>query len=235
LYDVRALIVEEFDDDMLPFEDFCFHVNGIRISEKQERKKQAWNISTISLHSKSKHGTKRKLEPPSSSCSLQNAGKRGRSENENHDETPPPASTLACASTESPAVESSSASNTGPTTQSNDSNASASASASAITRSTPSTPAAGASGVSVASNVASVAASSIVAKDASEMRARVLKLLEKRNKGKVDRIDDIMERFKGKESLLLELMKFSIRCRCLTTRPKRDLHVATVCLKNCQR
>jgi hypothetical protein len=40
LHDVRALILQEFNDDMLPFEDFCFHVNDIRISKKQECKKR---------------------------------------------------------------------------------------------------------------------------------------------------------------------------------------------------
>jgi kinesin family protein C2/C3 len=74
------------------------------------------------------------------------------------------------------------------------------------TRSTPSTAAAGASGVSVASSVTSVAASSIVSEDVSEIRAHVLELLEKHDKGKVNRIDIIMEKFKGKESLLLEKM-----------------------------
>jgi hypothetical protein len=100
LHDVRALILEEFDDDMLPFEDFCFHVNDIRISEKQEGKKQAWTLSTISLHSKPKQGTKRKLK---AFCSCQqNTGKRGRSENEIPNETPAPTLSLACS--ESPPV-----------------------------------------------------------------------------------------------------------------------------------
>ena len=79
LQDVRALILKEFDDDMLPFGDFFFHVNDIRISAKQECKKQAWNLSTISLHSKHKRqGTKRKVE--------------------SEDDTPAAASTSACAS-----------------------------------------------------------------------------------------------------------------------------------------
>ena len=86
LKDVRALILEEFDDEMLPFQDFCFHVNDIRISEKQERKKQAWNLSTISLHSKSELGTKRKLESPSSSP--QSPLKRVRWDIENNTEHP---------------------------------------------------------------------------------------------------------------------------------------------------
>ena len=63
LQNVRALILEEFDNDMLPCQDFCFHLNDIRVSEKQESKKKAWNISTISLHSKQeRQGIKRKLE-----------------------------------------------------------------------------------------------------------------------------------------------------------------------------
>ena len=84
LQDVRALILEEFDKDMLPCQDFCFHLNDIRVSEKQERKKHAWNISTISLHSKQERqgGTKRKLE----------------SENENQNETPAATAAAAAAS-----------------------------------------------------------------------------------------------------------------------------------------
>ena len=41
---------------------------------------------------------------------------------------------------------------------------------------------------------------------ADEVRTKVLELLEKYDSGKVDRIDIIMEKFKGKESLLLEKM-----------------------------
>jgi myosin heavy subunit len=74
------------------------------------------------------------------------------------------------------------------------------------TRSTSSTPAASASGASVASSATSVAASSVISEDVSEIRAHVLELLEKHDKGKVNRIDIIMEKFKGKESLLLEKM-----------------------------
>jgi HAMP domain-containing protein len=43
-------------------------------------------------------------------------------------------------------------------------------------------------------------------KDVSEIRSQVLQLLEKYDKAKVDRIDIIMEKFKGKEVLLLEKM-----------------------------
>lgn len=42
--------------------------------------------------------------------------------------------------------------------------------------------------------------------DVVEVRKKVLDLLEKYDSGKVDRIDIIMEKFKGKESLLLEKM-----------------------------
>ena len=41
----------------------------------------------------------------------------------------------------------------------------------------------------------------------SEIREQVLTLLEKHDKAKVDRIDIIMDKFKGKESLLVEKMK----------------------------
>jgi myosin heavy subunit len=66
--------------------------------------------------------------------------------------------------------------------------------------STPSvaTPSTGSSGASASSTVAT--------EDVSEIRAQVLTLLEKYDKGKVNRIDIIMEKFKGKESLLLEKM-----------------------------
>jgi kinesin family protein C2/C3 len=43
-------------------------------------------------------------------------------------------------------------------------------------------------------------------KDVSAIRSQVLKLLEKYDKAKVDRVDIIMEKFKGKEVLLLEKM-----------------------------
>ena len=49
-------------------------------------------------------------------------------------------------------------------------------------------------------------ASTAASEDVSEIRAQVLSLLEKHDKGKVNRIDIIMEKFKGKESLLLEKM-----------------------------
>lgn len=42
--------------------------------------------------------------------------------------------------------------------------------------------------------------------DPAEVRVQVLALLEKYDTAKVDRIDIIMEKFKGKESLLLEKM-----------------------------
>ena len=83
LQNVRALILEEFDNDMLPCQDFCFHLNDIRVSEKQESKKKAWNISILSLHSKQeRQGTKRKLE----------------SKNENQNETPAAAAAASAAS-----------------------------------------------------------------------------------------------------------------------------------------
>ncbi|KAG7361683.1 kinesin motor domain containing protein [Nitzschia inconspicua] len=50
------------------------------------------------------------------------------------------------------------------------------------------------------------AASTAATEDVSEIRAQVLALLEKHDKGKVNRIDIIMDKFKGKESLLLEKM-----------------------------
>ena len=43
--------------------------------------------------------------------------------------------------------------------------------------------------------------------DVAKVREGVLALLEKHDKAKVDRIDTIMEKFKGKEALLLDKMK----------------------------
>jgi hypothetical protein len=57
---------------------------------------------------------------------------------------------------------------------------------------TPSTPAA--------------AAAAAAAADPAKVREEVLALLEKYDKAKADRIDIIMEKFKGKENLLLEKM-----------------------------
>ena len=42
--------------------------------------------------------------------------------------------------------------------------------------------------------------------DITEIRSQVLSLLEKHDKSKVNRIDIIMEKFKGKEHLLLQKM-----------------------------
>jgi kinesin family member C2/C3 len=56
----------------------------------------------------------------------------------------------------------------------------------------------GSSGASVSSTVAT--------EDIAEIRSQVLALLEKHDKGKVNRIDIIMDKFKGKEALLLEKM-----------------------------
>ena len=42
--------------------------------------------------------------------------------------------------------------------------------------------------------------------EVAQIREKVLALLEKHDKGKVDRIDIIMDKFKGKEVLLLEKM-----------------------------
>eukprot|EP00934_Nitzschia_sp_Nitz4_P003947 Nitzschia sp. Nitz4//scaffold8_size234185//67504//75292//NITZ4_001248-RA/size234185-processed-gene-0.151-mRNA-1//-1//CDS//3329559779//3937//frame0 len=56
------------------------------------------------------------------------------------------------------------------------------------------------------SSVTSGAASTVASEDVSEIRGKVLELLEKHDKAKVNRIDIIMEKFKGKESLLLDKM-----------------------------
>lgn len=65
----------------------------------------------------------------------------------------------------------------------------------------------GASSVSTAtSSSATSAASTVATEEVKEIRGQVLKLLEKHDKSKVNRIDIIMEKFKGKEHLLLEKM-----------------------------
>jgi len=71
------------------------------------------------------------------------------------------------------------------------------------------TPAKGAGPSSASSTTNSSAtsvASTVASAEVAEIRADVLKLLEKHDKGKVNRIDIIMEKFKGKEHLLLEKM-----------------------------
>jgi kinesin family protein C2/C3 len=60
--------------------------------------------------------------------------------------------------------------------------------------------------IGASSSSGASAASTAATEDVSEIRAQVLELLEKHDKGKVNRIDIIMEKFKGKESLLLEKM-----------------------------
>lgn len=56
---VRSLIMDEFDEDMIPDQgDFYFCVNGIRLSAKQEARKLAMDLlnggHTVSIHSKRK-------------------------------------------------------------------------------------------------------------------------------------------------------------------------------------
>jgi len=56
------------------------------------------------------------------------------------------------------------------------------------------------------STVTSGATSTVASEDIAEIRGKVLKLLEQHDTAKVNRIDIIMEKFKGKEALLLEKM-----------------------------
>ena len=44
LADVRNRIHEELDDDLIVTPAFGFHLNGIRVSEKQENKRKAWDL-----------------------------------------------------------------------------------------------------------------------------------------------------------------------------------------------
>jgi chromosome segregation ATPase len=60
--------------------------------------------------------------------------------------------------------------------------------------------------VATTSSSGASATSTAATEDVSEIRAQVVSLLEKHDKGKVNRIDIIMDKFKGKELLLLEKM-----------------------------
>jgi hypothetical protein len=51
-----------------------------------------------------------------------------------------------------------------------------------------------------------VAAAAAPSDEVVKIRSQVLELLEKRDEGKVNRIDIIMDKFKGKEALLLDKM-----------------------------
>lgn len=44
LIEVRSLILDEFDEEQLPADEFTFKVNGIRISSKQEGRKLAFDL-----------------------------------------------------------------------------------------------------------------------------------------------------------------------------------------------
>eukprot|EP00536_Pseudo-nitzschia_multiseries_P011325 jgi/Psemu1/243727/estExt_Genewise1.C_3790017 len=73
-------------------------------------------------------------------------------------------------------------------------------------RSTPPKSAGSASVSTATSSSAASVTSTVATEEVAEIRAQVLALLEKHDKGKVNRIDIIMEKFKGKEHLLLEKM-----------------------------
>lgn len=72
-------------------------------------------------------------------------------------------------------------------------------------------------------------------KDVTAIRAQVLKLLEKYDKAKVDRVDIIMEKFKGKEVLLLEKMtqRYEASSSCTTTSTiTQQQHAAALATRN---
>ena len=56
LADVRRLLKEKFDDDMLPCGEFFFCANGVRLSSKQEARKLAWgyikDMMVVSIHTR---------------------------------------------------------------------------------------------------------------------------------------------------------------------------------------
>mmetsp|Transcript_14692 Transcript_14692/g.40857 ORF Transcript_14692/g.40857 Transcript_14692/m.40857 type:complete len:1338 (-) Transcript_14692:2287-6300(-) len=73
-------------------------------------------------------------------------------------------------------------------------------------RNTPTKSAGSSSVATTTSSSAGSVTSTVASEEVAEIRAQVLGLLEKYDKGKVNRIDIIMEKFKGKEHLLLEKM-----------------------------
>jgi hypothetical protein len=77
---------------------------------------------------------------------------------------------------------------------------------SSVTKSTSSRSGGASVSTSGSGSSASGATSTVASEDISEIRAKVLALLEEHDKAKVNRIDIIMDKFKGKESLLLEKM-----------------------------
>jgi hypothetical protein len=86
LKNVRASILREFDDDMLPCEDFCFYINDIRISQKQEALKMVWAFVQevpVSIHPK--QGNKRALNLTNEGPSAAHLHLRKRFHRENDD------------------------------------------------------------------------------------------------------------------------------------------------------
>lgn len=73
-------------------------------------------------------------------------------------------------------------------------------------RSTPQKTAGSASVSTATSSSGTSVASTVASEDVAEIRVKVLELLEKYDQGKVNRIDIIMDKFRGKEHLLLEKM-----------------------------
>ena len=79
MQDVRTLIMDEFDDDMLPSGKFVFHVNGVRLSSKQEPRKLAWDMiqKVVSLYPKTNQNkrpwTGQDESVASKSCKIQSS------------------------------------------------------------------------------------------------------------------------------------------------------------------
>jgi hypothetical protein len=91
LHDLRQLLADEFDDDMLPT-DYYFSCDDIRYSTKQEAKKRVWDLIdrdvAVRIHDKSR-GQKR--GPPSAAPDESNGGgdgnKKLRTSNDGRDTT----------------------------------------------------------------------------------------------------------------------------------------------------
>lgn len=49
LADLRTKIASDFDDDMIPEQPYCFVVQGIRYSSKQETRKRAWDLQDVAI------------------------------------------------------------------------------------------------------------------------------------------------------------------------------------------
>ena len=93
--DVRALLMDEFDEDMLPSEDWAFFIDGIRLSAKQETRRKALDVMNKNIHIESKERAKFKKRLPTSNDHSNKRPKRHHptiTPEDQTTETPPPPS-----------------------------------------------------------------------------------------------------------------------------------------------